>query len=74
MGMTINNSIRILEDYHKWEKQYGIFGSGVDDATNKLLEIAKKYQKIEEIILSDDDTHYALLMQIREVIEDENVD
>lgn len=49
MGITVDNSIRLLEDYRKWKKQFGIDGSGVDDATNKLLEVAKKYQKIQEI-------------------------
>ena len=73
MGMTIDNSIRLLEDHHKWEKQYGIFGSGVDDATNKLLEVAKKYQKIQEIAeplkgLSADEMSY-VEFRIREILD-----
>lgn len=48
--MMIEDSIRLLEDYHEWEMQHGLDGSGVDEATNKLLEVAKKYQKIKEII------------------------
>ena len=75
MGITIDNSIRLLEDYHKWEKQFGIDGSGVDDATKKLLEVAKKYQKIEQIIHDDWDKgyqHSETLNRIKEVIEDGN--
>ena len=50
MGITIDNSIRLLENYHEWEKQSGLDGSWVDDATKKLIEVAKKYQKIEQIV------------------------
>lgn len=72
MGMSIENSIRLLEDYHKWEKQYGIFGSGVDDATNKLLEVAKKYQQIQEIVNSKTTrlSYEEGFRQIKEVVED----
>lgn len=47
MKMSIDNSIRLIEKYHKWEKKCGFEGSSMDDATNKLIEVAKKYQKIE---------------------------
>ena len=67
MGMTIEESIRLLEDYHKWEKQYG---SGVDDATNKLIEVAKKYQKIEQILKDIPYGGEATVRRIQEVIED----
>lgn len=50
MGMTIDNSIRILEDAQRWRKKYGIFGTEEDDVINKLIEVAKKYQKIEQIV------------------------
>lgn len=78
MGITIDNSIRLLEDYRKWKKQFGIDGSGVDDATNKLLEVAKKYQKIQEIAeplkgLSADEMSYVEL-RIREILEDGKID
>ena len=74
--MTIDNSIRLLEDYHKWEKELGLDGSGLDDATKKLIEVAKKYQKIEQIVNSNPDyIHHTdidtyKLNSIREVIED----
>ena len=76
MGMSIENSIRLLEDYHKWEKQYGIFGSGVDDATNKLLEVAKKYQQIQEIVNSKTTrlSYEEGFRQIKEVVEDGKID
>ena len=67
MGITIDNSIRLLEDYRKWKKQFGIDGSGVDDATNKLLEVAKKYQKITEII-----EHYR--ENVRDKVTNENME
>ncbi len=71
MGMTIDNSIRLLEDYHKWEKQLGLDGSGLDDATKKLIEVAKKYQKIEQIVKSWNDMNsFDSMFQISEVVED----
>ena len=73
MEMTIDNSIRILEDHHKWEKKYGIFGSGVDDATNKLIEVAKKYQKIEQILDDCDLEAWEVLEEIKKVVKDGNV-
>lgn len=76
MGITIDNSIRLLEDYHKWKHQFGIYGSGVDNATNKLLEVAKKYQKIEQIIKDHDNDiipeDYWYIDRIKEVVEDGN--
>ena len=74
MRMSIDNSIRLLEDHHKWEKKYGLFGSGVDDAAMKLIEVAKKYQRIEQIIKEHDTDNmpedYWYIDKIREVIED----
>lgn len=73
--MTIDNSIRLLEDYLKWEKQLGLDGSGLDDATNKLLEVAKKYQKIEYLIenrklyMANHYTDEEIIKKIKEVIE-----
>lgn len=43
--MTIDNSIRLLEDYHKWEKQHGLDGNGVDEATRNLIDVVKKVSK-----------------------------
>ena len=77
MGMTIDNSIRLIEDYLKWGKQLGLDGSSMDDANNKLLEVAKKYQKIEKIIRNYDSaweyhTMRDTIDKIREVLEDGN--
>ena len=76
MGITIDNSIRLLEDYLEWEKQFSLDGSGVDDATNKLLEVAKKYQKIQEIVKNTQQlcSYGSAFIDIRKVIEDGNVD
>ena len=73
MGITIDNSIHLLEDYLEWKKQFSLDGSGVDDATNKLLEVAKKYQKIQEIAeplkgLSIDEMSY-VEFRIREILD-----
>ena len=48
MGMTIENSIRLLEDYLEWQKLHGMDGNGVDEATRILIDVAKKYQKIQK--------------------------
>ena len=69
MGITIYKSIALLEDYYKWKKKFGFDGSGVDDATNKLLEVAKKYQKIKQIV-SDNDNDGMIGRLVREVVED----
>ncbi len=77
MGMTIDNSIRLLEDYHKWEKQHGLDGNGVDEATRNLINVAKKYQKIQEIVKNTDamtgsNGYACAFIDIREVVEDGN--
>ena len=70
MGMTIENSIRILEDFQKWEKQYGMFGNIADDAIIKLLEVAKKYQKIVDIVsLNDEEFKQCGLRELKEILE-----
>lgn len=38
------------------------------------IDTMRKYQKITEIVMNGDDTHYKLLIQIKEVIEDGNDD
>lgn len=40
----------------------------------QLTEWLEKYHKIMNIVMNGDDTHYKLLMQIKEVVEDGNVD
>jgi hypothetical protein len=77
MGITLDSSIRLLEDYHKWEKKHDLDGNGVDDATKKLLEVAKKYQKIEQILsdwINDDFVGMSdyWMGRIKEVLEDGN--
>jgi len=71
MGMTIDNSIRILEDSQRWRKKYGIFGCEEDDAINKLMDVAKKYQKIEQIII-DNDNDGRIGRQVRELVNGSN--
>jgi len=79
MGITIENSISLLENYHQWEKQSGLYGNGVDDATAKLIEVAKKYQKIEQIVNAEFEEYNPLdrniyrLALIRKVIEDDKI-
>ena len=73
MEITIDYSICLLEYYSKWKKKFGFDGSGVDDATNKLLEVAKKYQKIQKIAeplkgLSADEMSY-VEFRIREILD-----
>ena len=51
----------ILEDYLEWQKLHDMDGTGIDGATKNLIEIAKKYQKIEHIVK---------LEKIGEVVED----
>lgn len=69
--MTIYKSIALIEDYYKWQKKFGFDGSGVDDATKKLLEVAKKYQKIQEIVANNENDGMIGRL-VREVIEDGN--
>ena len=40
------------------------------DMWNTALGSVYKLQKIEQIVMNGDDTHYKLLMQIKEVLED----
>ena len=44
MGMTIDKSIALLEDYLEWQKQHGMDGTGIDEATRNLIDAARKYQ------------------------------
>lgn len=76
MGMSIDNSIALLEKYLTWQKLHAMNGSGIDEATNKLLKVAKKYQKIEQIV-----EHWACcgnpsdsMISISEVLEDGKTD
>ena len=62
-------------DEHK-EHLLDIMDSMLDDACGDwrdslayALDTMQKYQKIMDIVMNGDDTHYALLMQIKEIIE-----
>lgn len=80
MSITVDNSIRLLENYQEWKKRYDLDESGVDDAINKLLEVAKKYQKIQKIARWNNapSPYYKpdgqLFREICEVFEDGNDD
>ena len=47
MGMTIDNSIALLVDYLKWQKQQGMDGNGIDEATRNLIGVARKYKMMQ---------------------------
>lgn len=66
MRMTIDLSIEELES----TKDYPASDSASDEALDFAIEIMHKYKKITEIVMNGDDTHYKLLMQIKEVLED----
>lgn len=40
------------------------------DFYKEIADTMRKYKKITEIVMNGDDTHYKLLMQIKEVVED----
>lgn len=44
MGMSIDNSIHLLEDYLEWQKLHKMDGTGIDEATRNLIDAARKYQ------------------------------
>ena len=44
------------------------------DYYKEVSAIMRKYKKITKIVMNGDDTHYKLLMQIKEVVEDGNDD
>lgn len=77
MGMTIDNSICLLEKYLDWQKLNGFYGSGIDEATSKLLEVAKKYQKIEQILKEPciiPEGCYPMLNKIERVVKEDGND
>ena len=79
MGMTIDKSIALLEDYLEWQKLHDMDGTGIDEATKNLIEVAKKYQKIEKILsdwINDDLVGMSdyWMGRIKEVVEDGNDD
>lgn len=73
--MTIDNSIRLLEDYLEWQKLHKLDGTGIDEATRNLIDVARKYQRIEQIV-ADRRGKLVLdtLVAIIKVVEDGNDD
>lgn len=76
MGMTIDNSIAILVDYLEWQKLHEMDGTGIDEATRNLIGVARKYQKIEEVVNNwhhdIDAKDFECMAKIAEVVEDGN--
>lgn len=73
MEMTIDKSINLLTDYLEWQKLHGMDGTGIDEATRNLIDVAKKYQKIEQIV-SDryGKPTFKFMDAIVKVVEDRN--
>lgn len=71
MGMSIDNSICLLEDYLEWQKLHKLDGTGIDEATRNLIDVARKYQKIEQILKDIPYGGEATVRRIQEVVEDE---
>lgn len=74
MGMTIDECLEKLAHEKQCFIDEGYQNDGELEAYDMAIETMRKYQKITNIVMNGDDTHYKLLMQIREVIEDGNVD
>lgn len=72
MKMTIDNSICLLEDYLEWQKLHKLDGTGIDEATRNLIDVARKYQKIAQILKDIPYGGEATVRRIQEVIEDGN--
>lgn len=66
MGMSIDMAITVLG----MVEAHGI----CIEAKDVAVETMRKYQQIMDIMMNSDDTHYKLLMQIKEVIEDGKTD
>lgn len=78
MGMTIDVTIKNGIDLIDVIKEYWPSDKAID-TVGELVEVAKKYQKIQEIINNAKDLdryikYNWLYEQIRKVIEDENDD
>lgn len=46
----LDKNIALLEDYLEWQKLHNMDGTGIDEATKNLIDAAKKYQKIQEVL------------------------
>lgn len=70
----LDKSIALLEDYLEWQKLHDMDGTGIDEATKNLIEVAKKYHKIEKIIKTAGIFAFdvPVVRRIKEVIKDEN--
>ena len=69
---AINNLNGILTEATEGENSVCYVTENDAETLQVAINIMRKYRKIEEIVMSGDDTHYKLLMQIKEVIEDGN--
>jgi hypothetical protein len=69
MGMTIDDAISAIE---MGQTQLEITNQPRSISLDTAISIMRKYKKITEIVMNGDDTHYKLLMQIKEVVEDGN--
>lgn len=66
MEMTIDNAIRYYEDKNVVLTEEEALANTI------AINTMRKYKQITEIVMNGDDTHYKLLMQIKEVVEDGN--
>lgn len=71
MGMTIDTAIKNGIDLIDVFKEYFPDDKAID-TVGELVEIAKKYQKIEQILDDYDLEAWEVLERIREVLEDGN--
>lgn len=76
MGMTIDDHVEVLKSYNHGFTGYA---GNLQDSIDVAIEIMRKYQKIKEIVERfknqyDHTTSMDLMMEIREVIEDGEID
>lgn len=77
MGMTINEAIKRIDEHnyiHQNKEPRAVY---ITEAFDTLTEVAKKYQKIEQILKETciiPEGCYSKLKKIKEVIEDGNDD
>lgn len=74
MGMTIDEVIKKYKNDAEWERIHNNTDYYVE--YEQIAEWLEKYQKIEQIVKTWDDEENAMILadELREVIEDGNVD
>lgn len=71
--MTIEEAIRRIDEHNYIHQSKEPRAVHITEAFNTLIEVAKKYQKIKEIVGNYGfDTSWVCLKKIREVIENGN--